>query len=69
MPQLRPDRLDDRGRQKDGMSHLHIPDGVLPLWLIVAGWVITLALLFISARRLSGPQARARSRSWAWWRR
>ena len=40
------------------MSHIHIPDGVLPLWLVVAGWVITLALLFISARRLSGEEAR-----------
>ena len=40
------------------MSHLHIPDGILPLWLIVAGWAITLVLLFISARRLSGPEAR-----------
>jgi len=40
------------------MSHIHIPDGVLPLWLVVAGWVVTLALLFLSARRLSGPEAR-----------
>jgi cobalt/nickel transport system permease protein len=39
------------------MSHIHIPDGVLPLWLIVAGWIITLALLFLAARRLSGPEA------------
>ena len=38
------------------MSHLHIPDGVLPLWLVVAGWVITLALLSLAARRLSGPE-------------
>src|SRR5512137_2827654 len=39
------------------MSHIHIPDGILPLWLVVAGWVVTLALLFISSRRLSGPEA------------
>jgi cobalt/nickel transport system permease protein len=39
------------------MSHIHIPDGVLPLWLVAAGWVLTLALLFLSARRLSGPEA------------
>ena len=38
------------------MSHIHIPDGVLPLWLIAAGWVITLILLFLTARRLSGPE-------------
>jgi cobalt/nickel transport system permease protein len=30
----------------------------LPLWLIVAGWIITLALLFLAARRLNGPEAR-----------
>ncbi len=39
------------------MSHIHIPDGILPLWLVTAGWVATLALLFLSARRLSGPEA------------
>ena len=41
------------------MSHIHIPDGILPLWLVTVGWVITLALLFLSARRLSGPDANA----------
>jgi len=40
------------------MSHIHIPDGILPFWLVTAGWVITLVLLFLSARRLSGPAAR-----------
>ena len=40
------------------MSHIHIPDGVLPLWLVIAGWVVTLALLSLTARRLSGPDAR-----------
>ena len=40
------------------MSHIHIPDGVLPLWLVIAGWVVTLALLLLTARRLSGPDAR-----------
>jgi cobalt/nickel transport system permease protein len=39
------------------MSHIHIPDGVLPLWLVAAGWAATLVLLFLSARRLSGPEA------------
>jgi len=39
------------------MSHIHIPDGVLPLWLVAAGWVLMLALLFLIARRLSGPEA------------
>lgn len=32
------------------MSHIHIPDGVLPLWLWAAGWVATFALLFVAAR-------------------
>lgn len=27
------------------MSHLHIPDGVLPLWLVIAGWACTGILL------------------------
>jgi cobalt/nickel transport system permease protein len=27
------------------VSHLHIPDGVLPLWLIGLGWAITFVLL------------------------
>ena len=40
------------------MSHIHIPDGILPLWLVAAGWALTLALLYLSARRLSGPEAR-----------
>jgi cobalt/nickel transport system permease protein len=45
-------------RRNGSMSHIHIPDGVLPLWLVVAGWVITLALLFVIARRMSEPEAR-----------
>lgn len=27
------------------MSHMHIPDGVLPLWLVFAGWIITFGIL------------------------
>ncbi|MHB9002438.1 MAG: energy-coupling factor ABC transporter permease [Coriobacteriia bacterium] len=27
------------------MSHIHIPDGVLPLWLWVGGWILTLVLV------------------------
>ncbi|MDY0087921.1 MAG: energy-coupling factor ABC transporter permease [Coriobacteriia bacterium] len=40
------------------MSHIHIPDGVLPLWLWAAGWILALALLFLAARASSGPDAR-----------
>ncbi|MBU4556800.1 MAG: energy-coupling factor ABC transporter permease [Actinobacteria bacterium] len=25
------------------MTHLHIPDGVLPLWLVLASWLVTLS--------------------------
>ncbi len=40
------------------MSHIHIPDGVLPLWLWVAGWIAALALLAVAAR--AGRQAGGR---------
>lgn len=32
------------------MSHIHIPDGVLPLWLWVGGWLLALALVALAAR-------------------
>ena len=31
------------------MSHIHIPDGVLPLWLVLAGWIVTAALTALAA--------------------
>jgi len=40
------------------MSHIHIPDGVLPLWLVVAGWLVCLGLLALALRRLSEPAHR-----------
>ncbi len=39
------------------MSHIHIPDGVLPLWLVGAGWVVTLVLLAVVSRSLGGAQS------------
>jgi cobalt/nickel transport system permease protein len=33
------------------MSHIHIPDGVLPAWLVLAGWIGALALVWYAARR------------------
>lgn len=33
------------------MSHLHIPDGVLPGWLILAGWILTAIILAYSIYR------------------
>lgn len=33
------------------MSHIHIPDGVLPIWLVTLGWVAALALVWLASRR------------------
>ncbi|MEX0999888.1 MAG: energy-coupling factor ABC transporter permease [Thermodesulfobacteriota bacterium] len=33
------------------MSHLHIPDGVLPGWLVMAGWILTALILGFSIYR------------------
>jgi len=27
------------------VSHIHLPDGILPLWLVIAGWAVTAVLL------------------------
>ncbi len=34
------------------MSHLHLPDGVLPGWLVLAGWIITALILAFSIYRI-----------------
>ncbi|MDO8914874.1 MAG: energy-coupling factor ABC transporter permease, partial [Coriobacteriia bacterium] len=31
------------------MSHIHIPDGVLPAWLWATGWIAALALVWIAS--------------------
>lgn len=36
------------------MSHMHIPDGVLPAWLVIAGWIATAVILAICTRRVGG---------------
>lgn len=41
------------------MSHLHIPDGVLPLWLAGSGWLLLAILLLLALRRL-GKEDRGR---------
>lgn len=42
------------------MTHLHIPDGVLPVWLWAAGWVVTLIALTIASRSSSDVSVRRR---------
>ena len=32
------------------MSHIHIPDGVLPIWLWLPGWLLALGLVFLAGR-------------------
>ena len=32
------------------MSHLHIPDGVLPLWLWASGWVAALGIVYVAGK-------------------
>lgn len=42
------------------MSHIHIPDGVLPLWLVIAGWAVAAALIGLAVRRVGGQDLRRR---------
>ena len=42
------------------MSHIHIPDGVLPLWLVFVGWVVLAALVALAVRRASALDLRRR---------
>jgi ABC-type Co2+ transport system permease subunit len=36
--------------------HIHIPDGVLPVWLWMAGYVVTLALVALGVLRVRGQE-------------
>lgn len=42
------------------MSHLHIPDGVLPVWLWATGWFATLAAVTIAGRVAERADVRRR---------
>lgn len=42
------------------MSHIHIPDGVLPLWLVAVGWLLASALIALAVRRTSSAEVRRR---------
>lgn len=34
------------------MSHIHIPDGILPIWILLLGWLVTIFLLFLCIKRV-----------------
>lgn len=36
------------------MSHMHIPDGVLPVWLVAGGWLVAIVLLALVSRSAGG---------------
>ena len=40
------------------MSHIHIPDGVLPAWLWLSGWAVALVLVAIAGRAAERAEAR-----------
>ena len=40
------------------MSHIHIPDGVLPIWLWLPGWLLTLGAVYFAARIAERSDAR-----------
>jgi cobalt/nickel transport system permease protein len=40
------------------VSHIHIPDGVLPLWLWLGGWILALAVVAVAARSARGEDVR-----------
>lgn len=42
------------------MTHLHIPDGVLPVWLVVAGWVAAGLVIYLCSRHLSSSDLAGR---------
>jgi len=42
------------------MSHIHLPDGVLPLPLVILGYGITALLLFLAMRKLKKEDVRKR---------
>lgn len=42
------------------MTHIHVPDGVLPVWLWGGGWVAAIALLLVADRSSRHLEARRR---------
>lgn len=39
------------------MSHIHIPDGILPIWILILGWLFTGLFLYISIRKIRRYEA------------
>lgn len=42
------------------MTHIHIPDGVLPWWLWGAGWLLTIAVLWLASRTVDESRMAAK---------
>jgi cobalt/nickel transport system permease protein len=42
------------------MSHIHIPDGILPLWLVALGWVIIVGWIALATKMASAEELRRR---------
>jgi cobalt/nickel transport system permease protein len=42
------------------MSHIHIPDGVLPLWLVALGWLASIGWVLLAVRFASADDLRRR---------
>jgi len=40
------------------MSHIHVPDGVLPWWLWLGGWLLAFGVLTLASRRATHEQSR-----------
>lgn len=40
------------------MSHIHIPEGVMPWWLWLSGWLLALTLLAVASRRATATGSR-----------
>lgn len=40
------------------MSHIHIPDGVLPAWLWISGWIAAIVLVGIASKRSEAAETR-----------
>lgn len=46
------------------MSHLHFPDGILPVWLIFAGFIITGLILGVSLNKLKQDEQFVKKTAW-----